>query len=58
MANVYTIIVLMKRFGLQQLIELAWLGFSEQDLCTKLQRAELEDDLIVALRLIANIRIP
>jgi hypothetical protein len=39
MVNVYLIIVLMKRFGLQKLVELAWLGLSEEHLCVKLQRA-------------------
>lgn len=53
----YTLIVLMKRFGINKLIELSWLELTDQEICAKIDRASFEDDLIVILRLLVYIRL-
>lgn len=58
MSDVYLLIILIKRAGMEKLVELSWLGLTQEDICNKLERAEIEDDLLVTLRLLAYVRIP
>jgi hypothetical protein len=58
MSDVYLLIILIKRSGMGKLVELSWLGLSDGEICGKIERAELEDDLLVVLRLLAYVRLP
>ena len=58
MVNVYMLVVLLRRHGISKLVELGWLAVTQEEVCAKLERADLQDDLIVALRLLTFLRFP
>jgi hypothetical protein len=52
----YALIILMKRAGMDKLIEAAWLDLDCPTILYKLKRARVDNDLIVALRLSSFIK--